>query len=258
MRLDQFLVHQNLIDTRTKAKSAIQQGSVYCDGQQITKPSFEVTDNTQVEMKGCLLPYVSRGGLKLEKALNDFQIDLSEKIVLDIGSSTGGFTDCALQHKAKSVIAVDVGTNQLAPVLRTNPAVIVYEQTDFRTISTEKINACQIAVSDVSFISVTKMIPKLQQIENLTDLICLIKPQFECGKETADKYKGIIKNPKIHIQVLTTVIATFEENGFHLHHLTVSPIKGTSGNTEYLAHFKKEPSNFSPNINELTQKAFQK
>ena len=256
MRLDIALVQQKLIDTRTKAKAAIEAGLVFYKNEIVTKPSQDISSPEELEIRGTLCPYVSRGGLKLEKALQEFKINLKDKTVLDIGSSTGGFTDCALQHGAKQVVAVDVGKDQLASSLRNNPTVIVYEQTDFRTIDTSKIADCTIAVSDVSFISITKMIPKLKEISNLTDLICLIKPQFECGKEMADKYHGVIKNKQVHQQVLEDVLSAFQENGFYLQNLTFSPIQGGSGNIEYLAHFTTNPSSKKFHINQVVQDAF--
>ena len=257
MRLDIALVQQKLIETRTKAKNAIEAGLVFYQGQPATKPSLDIQDLSLLEIRGTLCPYVSRGGLKLAKALQEFKINLKGKTVLDIGSSTGGFTDCALQHDAKQVIAVDVGKDQMVENLRKNSAVTLYEQTDFRDIETDKIAPCTIAVSDVSFISITKMIPKLKEIQNLTDLICLIKPQFECGKEIADKYHGVIKDKKVHENVLTKVIHTFQENGFYLQNLTFSPIHGGSGNIEYLAHFTKTKATFKPDLTQIINIAFQ-
>ena len=257
MRLDVALVQQKLIDTRTKAKAAIEAGLVFYKNEVATKPSQDIQNPEDLEIRGTLCPYVSRGGLKLEKALQEFKIDLKGKTVVDIGSSTGGFTDCALQHGAKQVIAIDVGKAQLIQSLRDNKAVIFYEQTDFRAIDTNKIADCTIAVSDVSFISITKMISKLKEMPKLTDLICLVKPQFECGKEIADKYHGVVKNKKVHEQVLTTIIQTFQNNNFHLQNLTFSPIQGSSGNIEYLAHFTKNEADFHPDIQQIIDTAFQ-
>lgn len=257
MRLDVALVQQKLIDTRTKAKAVIEAGLVFYQGKPITKPSQDIQNPEGLEVRGTLCPYVSRGGLKLEKALNEFKINLKDKTILDIGSSTGGFTDCALQHGAKQIIAVDVGKDQMVESLRNNPAVALYEQTDFRNIKTDKIAPCTIAVSDVSFISITKMISKLKEIPKLTDLICLIKPQFECGKEIADKYHGVIKDKKAHKEVLEKVINTFQDNDFYLQGLTFSPIQGGSGNIEYLAHFIKTKSNFKPDFAHIVTTAFQ-
>ena len=257
MRLDLALVQKQLVTTRTKAKEAIESGIVFYHGSPATKPSQQIENLDDLEIRGQVLPYVSRGGLKLEKALKVFDIDLTDKIVLDIGSSTGGFTDCALQHGAKHVVAVDVGKDQMAAVLRTNPNVSLYEQTDFREIQTDKIAPCTIAVSDVSFISVTKMINKLQQMPNLTDIICLIKPQFECGKEMADKYRGVIRDKNVHVEVLKKVLQAFTEFGFYPQNITFSPITGGSGNIEYLAHFQLHPTKFQPDIQKIVTDAHQ-
>lgn len=256
MRLDQALVEAHLFDSRTKAKQAILDGIVFYQNKCAQKPSEQIEDLSALSIQGTPMPYVSRGGLKLEKALQQFQINLKNKIILDIGSSTGGFTDCALQHEAKKVIAVDVGQNQLAASLRNNKKIDLYEKTDFRSIDLDKIIACEIAVSDVSFISITKMIPKLLELPHLTDLICLIKPQFECGKEIADKYKGIIKNKKIHEELLKNIIQIFNEKGLYLQGLTFSPITGNSGNIEYLAYFSKKRQNLNISISELVALAF--
>ncbi|MBQ3695798.1 MAG: TlyA family RNA methyltransferase [Alphaproteobacteria bacterium] len=256
MRSDLALVQQNLADTRTKAKTAIEAGLVFYKGNPVTKPSQDIQEPDQLEIRGTVCPYVSRGGLKLEKALQEFHVDLTGKTVLDIGSSTGGFTDCTLQHGAKAVVAVDVGKDQLAPNLRKKPAVTVYEQTDFRTIQLDKIADCTIAVSDVSFISVTKMISKLKEMPKLEALICLIKPQFECGKEIADKFHGVIKDKKVHEQVLKKVITDFSNNGFYLQNITFSPITGGSGNIEYLAYFTPNKNSTHNNMTKVVQTAF--
>ncbi len=256
MRLDAALVQAQLIATRTKAKAAIESGLIFYDGKPVTKPALDVQDLAKLEIRGELMPYVSRGGLKLEKALKEFNLTVKDKIVLDIGSSTGGFTDCALQNGARQVIAIDVGQNQLCPTLRQNKAVLLYEGEDFRHIATDKIANAEVAVSDVSFISITKMIPKLKELNALKELICLIKPQFECGKEVADKYKGVIKNKKVHLEVLSCVLAEFEAAGFLLQNLTFSPIQGSSGNIEYLAHFKPSSKSISPDLNALIEQAF--
>ena len=257
MRLDLALVQKGFFTSRTKAQDAIKSDIVFYDNQNISKSSFDVTNLDLLEIRGKSMPYVSRGGLKLEKALNTFHVDLTNKAVLDIGSSTGGFTDCALQHGAKSVVAVDVGREQMDHALRENPAVTLYEETDFRTIETAKIDECSIAVSDVSFISITKMLPKLSQMQKLKEIICLIKPQFECGKEYNDKYHGIIKDPKIHEQALTLVLDAFQKYGFYLHAITYSPIQGKNGNIEYLAYFTPRQSFEKKDFKKLVLEAFQ-
>ena len=239
MRLDVELVKRGLLETRTKAKESIKKGIVYCDNKKITKPSFEVAENTNIEIKGKILPYVSRAGLKLEKALKVFNINLEDKTMVDIGSSTGGFTDCALQNNVKKVIAIDVGTNQLDKKLRNNKKIELYEQTDFRNVDLNILKNVNIATIDVSFISVKLLTKKLSQMENLKEIICLIKPQFECGKEIADKYKGVITDSKIHTEVINKVKFYFENIGFKCLKITQSPIKGGSGNKEFLGYFTK-------------------
>lgn len=240
MRLDNELVTRGIFETRNKAQSAIKEKNIMVNGVIISKPSFEVGDKDFIEVTGKTLPYVSRGGLKLEKALKVFEITLLDKIMLDIGSSTGGFTDCALQNKIKKVIAVDVGSDQMAKSIRENVKVMLYENTDFRMLDNEKIYDANIATIDVSFISVTKIIDKFENLDNLNEVICLIKPQFECGKEIADKYKGIINDKNVHLKVINNVCEFFKNINYKLESLTSSPIKGGSGNIEYLGYFKRE------------------
>ena len=240
MRLDIELANRDLFETRTKAKEAIKKGLIYCDNKKITKPSFEVDENTDIEIKGKILPYVSRAGLKLEKALKVFNVNLVGKIMVDIGSSTGGFTDCAIQNNVKKVIAIDVGTNQLDKKLRDNKKIELYEQTDFRNVDLNILKNVNIATIDVSFISVKLLTKKLSQMENLKEIICLIKPQFECGKEIADKYKGVITDSKIHTEVINKVKSYFEKINFKCLKITQSPIKGGSGNKEFLGYFTKQ------------------
>ncbi len=240
MRLDVELVNRGMFETRTKAKEAIKEGIIYCDNKKITKPSFEVNENTNMEIKGNVLPYVSRAGLKLEKALKVFKINLKGKIMVDIGSSTGGFTDCALQNNIKKVIAIDVGTDQLDKKLRGNKKIELHEQTDFRNIDLNILKDVNIATIDVSFISVKLLTEKLSKMENLKEIICLIKPQFECGKEIADKYKGVITSSKIHEEVINKVKSYFQSINFTCQKITASPIKGGSGNKEFLGYFTKQ------------------
>ena len=201
------------------------------------------------------MPFVSRGGLKLEKALTLFKINLTGKIVLDIGSSTGGFSDCALQHGAQHIIAVDTGTNQMDSILRQDKRISLFEQTDFRTLAAKHLDKVQLATIDISFLSVTKILDKLITIPNLDEIICLIKPQFECGKEIANKYKGVIKNPTIHQTILKDVITAFEQHHFNIKNLTFSPITGVSGNIEYLGYFTKLPP-VLVDINAIVHDAF--
>ena len=254
MRLDLELVKRNIFESRNKAKDAIINGKVYCDGKCIDKPAYEVDDNTLIECKD-QLKYVSKGGLKLEKALQAFDIDLKKRVLLDIGSSTGGFTDCALQHGASKVIAVDVGVNQMHKTLRDNPQVLLYEDTDFRYLDSEILDDADIVSIDVSFISVTKLLEKLSTLKNISQIVCLIKPQFECGKEIASRYKGVIKSKIIHYGVVTSVVGAFNKAGFYLNNFSYSPLKGGDGNIEYLALFSKTNFSFT-NIKEVIEQAF--
>lgn len=239
MRLDVYLVDKNIFETRNKAQMSIKKGIVYVDGKKITKPSFEVNEN-KIEIRGNVLPYVSRAGLKLEKAIKTFNIKLEEKTMVDIGSSTGGFTDCALQNNIKKVIAIDVGKDQMSDKIKENNKVELHEQTDFRNVDLDILKEVDIATIDVSFISVKLLMEKLSKMNNLKEVVCLIKPQFECGKEIADKYKGIIKNKEVHRKVIDDVKNYFKQINFDVKNITTSPIKGGSGNTEFLGYFIKK------------------
>ncbi len=239
-RIDIELVKRGIFETRNKAQNEIKNKIIFCNNICITKPSFDVTDTDIIEIKGEKLKYVSRGGLKLEKAIKEFNIDLKNKILIDIGSSTGGFSDCALQNGIKKVYAIDVGTNQFDKNLRQNNKINLYENTDFRNIDNNIINDANIASIDVSFISVTKLTNKLKELTNLKEIICLIKPQFECGKELSDKYRGVPLNKEVHSTVINKVIESFKENDYYINNLTSSPIKGGNGNIEYLAYFKRD------------------
>ena len=238
-RIDIELVKRGIFETRNKAQNEIKNKIVYCNNICITKPAFDVTDTDIIEIKGEKLKYVSRGGLKLEKAIKEFNIDLNDKILIDIGSSTGGFSDCAIQNGIKKVYAIDVGTDQFDKNLRLNNKINLYENTDFRSVDNSIINDANIASIDVSFISVTKLTNKLKELTNLKEIICLIKPQFECGKETSDKYKGVPLNKEVHESVIKNVIKSFKENNYYINNITSSPIKGGNGNIEYLAYFTK-------------------
>ena len=254
-RIDIELVKRGIFETRNKAQNEIKNKIIYCNNICITKPSFDVSDTDTLEIKGEKLKYVSRGGLKLEKAIKEFNIDLKDKILIDIGSSTGGFSDCAIQNNIKKIYAIDVGTNQFDKKLRLNSKINLYENTDFRNIDNNIINDANIASIDVSFISVTKLTSKLNELNNLKEIICLIKPQFECGKEISDKYRGVPLNKEVHYKVINDVINSFEENNFYINNLTSSPIKGGNGNIEYLAYFKRDKER-SINIEEVVNKAF--
>lgn len=254
-RIDIELVKRGIFETRNKAQNEIKNKIVYCNNVCITKPAFDVTEADIIEIKGEKLKYVSRGGLKLEKAIKEFNINLNDKILIDIGSSTGGFSDCAIQNGIKKVYAIDVGTNQFDKNLRQNNKINLYENTDFRNIDNNIINDANIASIDVSFISVTKLTNKLKELTNLSEIICLIKPQFECGKEVSDKYKGVPLNKEVHKSVIERIIKSFKDNDYYINSLTSSPIKGGNGNIEYLAYFKRDNES-KIDINEVIKEAF--
>lgn len=239
-RLDVYLVNNNYFKSRSKSQEEIKNGNVKVNLKVITKPSFGVSENDLIEISNNTLKYVSRGGLKLEKAISEFDIDLKNKILIDIGSSTGGFCDCALMNNIKKVYAIDVGTNQLDDKIRTNNKVVVLENTDFRKVDIDKLSDANIISIDVSFISVTKLIENISRLRNVKEVICLVKPQFECGKDIADKYKGIPLNKEVHIKVINNIIKCFSDYGFYSHGLINSPIKGGNGNIEYLLYLKRE------------------
>ncbi len=233
-----LLVERGLAETREKAKRAVMAGLVYANGVRLEKPGEKVPADIPLEVKGNPLPYVSRGGLKLEKALRDFQIDIENKIVLDIGASTGGFTDCALQHGARLSYAVDVGYNQLAWKLRQDERVVVMERTNFRYVTPDLFTKGlpEVAVIDVSFISLRLILPVVKTVlVPGGDVVALVKPQFEAGKEHVGK-KGIVRDPRIHQDVLESIVRFACQQGFDVVHLSYSPITGGDGNIEFLLH----------------------
>ncbi|MEC0230921.1 TlyA family RNA methyltransferase [Paenibacillus alba] len=238
-RLDLLLLEQGYFESREKAKAAIMAGLVFADEEPVDKAGMKISRKAVLKVKGALHPYVSRGGLKLEKALKQFGIDLNGAVMLDIGASTGGFTDCALQNGASSVYAVDVGYNQLDWSLRNDERVHVMERTNFRYTKMEDLNGPRptFASIDVSFISLRIILPPLKEI--LLDqghVVALIKPQFEAGREKVGK-SGVVRDPDVHTEVLTTVLSFAEELGFRLKGLTYSPITGGEGNIEFLAYW---------------------
>ncbi|OUO81286.1 TlyA family rRNA (cytidine-2'-O)-methyltransferase [Blautia sp. An249] len=241
-RLDVLLVTRNLAPSREKAKAVIMAGQVYVDGQKEDKAGSMFSPQAAIEVRGNTLPYVSRGGLKLEKAMKNFDIVLEGKICMDVGASTGGFTDCMLQNGAVKVSAVDVGHGQLDWKLRNDPRVVCMEKTNIRYVVPEDIQEPVSFVSiDVSFISLTKvLLPVRDLMEENGELVCLIKPQFEAGREKVGK-KGVVREPAVHLEVIEKVIAFAAENGFQPVHLDFSPIKGPEGNIEYLLHLQKCP-----------------
>jgi 23S rRNA (cytidine1920-2'-O)/16S rRNA (cytidine1409-2'-O)-methyltransferase len=238
-RLDILLVEQNLIETREKAKRVIMAGLVFSGQERLDKPGMKVESDTPLTVKGKLIPYVGRGGLKLEKALETFELSPSGKTMIDIGSSTGGFTDCALQNGAERCYAVDVGYNQLAWKLRNDERVIVMERTNFRYVTADMLTngLPDFATIDVSFISLKIILPVLKQLlKPGSEVIALIKPQFEAGREQVGR-KGIVRDKKVHQHVLEHIITFAEETGYELFDLTFSPITGGDGNIEFLAYF---------------------
>ena len=256
-RIDLLLVEQGFFDSREKAKRAIMAGIVHNDHEIIDKPGTKVPVDMELFVKGSVMPYVSRGGLKLEKALKYFDITMTDRVMVDIGSSTGGFTDCALQNKAKRVYAVDVGTNQLVWKLRNDSRVVVKEKTNFRHATTDlfEYELPNIATIDVSFISLKLIFEPLKDILNDgDDIFALIKPQFEAGREDVGK-KGLVKDAKIHQRVIENVISYANECQFSIQNLTYSPITGGEGNIEFLAHFKVGGTNSLLQVEQVVQEA---
>ncbi len=258
MRLDKELVEKSLVPSRSKAQELIKEGFILVNGKTINKANYIVKETDIIEIKeNDKLKYVSRGGLKLEKAINEFNIDMTNKTVMDIGSSTGGFTDCALQHGASKIIAVDVGTNLMHETLRNNSKIDLHEQNNFKEFESNYFKEIDIAVCDVSFISLKRIIDKIASENVSIDMVCLIKPQFECGKEIADKYKGVILNKQIHIDIIKDMIDYFNQKGFFVKNITSSPIRGGDGNIEYLTLISnKADKNININIEELVYKCF--
>lgn len=241
-RLDVLLVKRGLATSREKAKAIIMAGQVYVNEQKEDKAGsvFE-EDKAQIEIKGNTLRYVSRGGLKLEKAMAEFPIQLQDKVCMDIGASTGGFTDCMLQNGAAKVYSVDVGYGQLDWKLRNDERVICMEKTNFRYMKPEDIGEpLDFASVDVSFISLTKILtPAYAMLKEQAEMVCLIKPQFEAGREKVGK-KGVVREPAVHEEVIRKIVHHAAEVGFHVLDLSYSPIKGPEGNIEYLLYIRKE------------------
>ena len=262
IRLDQLLVDKGLATSRERAKTSIMAGNVFVDNQKIDKPGTKVDENAHLTIKGAEIPYVSRGGLKLEKAINTMGFSVSGKIVLDVGASTGGFTDCALQHGAKKIIAVDVGYGQLAWSLRQDPRVTCLERTNIRYLTIEEIGAkADIATIDVAFISLEKVLPTVKNLlNNGCEILALIKPQFEAGRENVGK-KGVVRDPQVHKQVISHIIQFAADIGLSARDLDYSPITGPEGNIEYLLWLKDSDANegeksWDEHIDKLVERAF--
>ncbi len=240
LRLDQAVFQLGLAESREKAKALIMAGQVYVNDQKELKGGASVKPDDKIEVRGSLNPFVSRGGLKLQKAAEKFDIDLSGCVCMDIGASTGGFTDCMLAHSAKKVYSIDVGYGQLAWKLRTDERVVNMERTNFRYVTHEQIpEDIDFASVDVSFISLKKIIPVMRELlKSDGQAVCLIKPQFEAGRENIGK-KGVVRDPAVHTKVVEDICAFAVENGFIVKNLDFSPIKGPEGNIEYLMHIQK-------------------
>lgn len=240
IRLDQLVFDLGLTESREKAKTTIMSGLVFVNGQRADKPGMQVAPDVSVEVKGAALPYVSRGGFKLEKALKVFPIDPVGKICMDCGASTGGFTDVLLKNGAARVYSVDVGYGQLAWSLRQDERVINMERTNIRYISSEQIpEPIDIAVMDLSFISIKLVLPAVYALlKEGADIMCLIKPQFEAGREEVGK-KGVVRDKSVHLSVIESVLQFAASAGLTVMGLDYSPIKGPEGNREYLCYMKK-------------------
>ena len=258
-RLDVILMERNLFPSREKARTAIMTGRILIHGNKETKAGTMIAEDTEIEVIGHDLPYVSRGGLKLEKAVKAFELDFKDKTVLDIGASTGGFTDCSLQNGAKKVYAVDVGYGQLAWSLRSDSRVVVLEKVNARYLTEEQVpELADFIVTDASFISLKKLVPHLISfLKEDGAFVSLIKPQFEAGKEKVGK-KGVVRDPAVHKEVICDLLAFFEEQKLSVEKLTFSPIKGPEGNREYLVLLRKNGGVYEPpDVDALVAKAFE-
>ncbi|WP_295237204.1 TlyA family RNA methyltransferase [Veillonella sp.] len=253
-RLDVLLVNRGLFESREKAKTAIMAGQIFMGTICVDKAGTKIPVDADLSVKGNTLPYVSRGGLKLEKALQLYPIDLTDAVMVDIGASTGGFTDCALQNGAAKVFAIDVGYNQLAWSLRQDPRVINMEKQNIRTVTAEQLGELVDFISiDVAFISLDKVLPvAVTLLKDSGSLVALIKPQFEAGREKVGK-GGIVREASTHEEVLLRILQVAESCGLYPHGVTYSPIKGTEGNIEFLGFFKKTAEGALPITNELVQ-----
>ena len=237
-RLDVLLVERLYADSRTKAQAIIMSGNVYVNGQKADKPGISYEETVEIEVRGATCPYVSRGGLKLEKALRDFGVKPEGFVCSDSGASTGGFTDCLLQQGASKVFAIDVGYGQLDWKIRSDPRVVVMERTNVRYVTPEQLGEpLDLSVIDVSFISLNIVLPVIKTFLKPASgqVLCLIKPQFEAGKEKVGK-KGVVREPETHQEVLDNFVALADQLGFRILGLTFSPVKGPEGNIEFLGH----------------------
>lgn len=256
-RLDVLLTEQGYADTRSKAQAIIMSGLVYVDGQKADKPGVSFEENVSLEVRGAVCPYVSRGGLKLEKALRDFGVKPEGFVCSDSGASTGGFTDCLLQQGAKKVFAIDVGYGQLDWKIRSDPRVVVMERTNIRYVTPEQLGEpLDLSVIDVSFISLKIVLPAIKELlkEN-GQVLCLIKPQFEAGKEKVGK-KGVVRDKSTHEEVLNHFVELADSLNFRILGLTFSPVKGPEGNIEFLGHLTLDNvSGIRPDVKMVVEQA---
>ena len=256
-RLDVLLTEQGYADTRSKAQAIIMAGQVYVNGQKADKPGISYEETVQLEVRGDVCPYVSRGGWKLEKALRDFGVKPEGYVCSDSGASTGGFTDCLLQQGARKVFAIDVGYGQLDWKIRSDPRVVVMERTNIRYVTSEDLGeALDLSVIDVSFISLGIVLPTIKTLLKPTgQVLCLIKPQFEAGREKVGK-KGVVRDPETHKEVLDHFVALADSLDFTILGLTFSPVKGPEGNIEFLGHLCMEQKDgIRPDTAEIVRQA---
>ncbi len=257
-RLDVLLVEMGLAETRSKAQATIMSGIVFVGGQRVDKAGTAVSRDAQIEVRGSTCPYVSRGGLKLEKALDYFGVDPTGYVCSDSGASTGGFSDCLLQKGAKKVFAIDVGYGQLAWSIRSDPRVVCMERTNIRYVTPEDIGEeLDLSVVDVSFISLRLVLPVIFRLLKADgQALCLIKPQFEAGKDKVGK-KGVVRDPEVHRQVLEDFCSCAAEIGFVVKDITFSPVRGPEGNIEFLGHLIKQGQGNIPDLAQLVATANQ-
>ncbi len=242
-RLDVLVFERGFADSREKAKAIIMSGEIFVDNQKADKCGQSYDENVNIEFRGKAPKYVSRGGLKLEKAIDRFNLDLTGRITMDIGASTGGFTDCMLQNGAEKVYSIDVGYGQLAWKLRNDSRVVNLERTNMRNVTSEQVpDSIDFFSIDVSFISLKLLLPVARKLlSDNAEAVCLIKPQFEAGREKVGK-KGVVRDPAVHAEVVQGIYDFCLENGYSVLNLDYSPIKGPEGNIEYLIHLKKSDS----------------
>ena len=251
-RIDLILLNKGLFESREKAKASIMAGIVFVNGERVEKPGTMFPPDCDIEIKGNLIPYVSRGGLKLAKAIEEFEINLTDLVCVDVGASTRGFTDVKLQNGARKVFFVDVGYGELAWELRKDPRVICMERTNFRYVTDEHIpEPLDFGAVDVAFISLKLILPPLKKLlKPHGKVVCLIKPQFEAGKDKVGK-KGVVKDPEVHREVIENIIKIATELGFSVLDLSYSPITGPEGNIEYLLYLNNNESDQLSNLHEL-------